>query len=272
MVVGILSAATLCLVSSCSLEAPSEGKVQIHVDWKPDCTAVEGVTFDLCKIPQGTLLPGGTYNEYASERPVEIASFWIANTPVTNVDYERFDPAHSRPEFSDEDMAPVTNVTWYEAKEYSEWLSARVGFRLQLPGSREWEFACLGGNDGPYPWGRGPGGQSTEQQRERAHILRQEAGPVAQHPPNAFGLYDMVGNVLEWSDDWWVVKDDLRLLPGDPTYDKQPRDLKVVKNCPAINLSFVFCECYYESGGLPRNRNQGRGFRLATSSPPWTSR
>lgn len=102
---------------------------------------------------------------------------------------------------------PVERVSWKDAVEFCQKLSALTGETYRLPSEAEWEYACRAGTttpfyfgktitsdlvnyDGNYPYGSGPKG-----------TYRKETTEVGQFPPNAFGLYDMHGNVQEWCAD-----------------------------------------------------------------------
>ncbi len=129
------------------------------------------------------------------------APFWIAETEVTNAQYEQFDRRHRRSRLSGGDDDPVVNVDWYEARGYCSWLSLHGGLKVRLPTEEEWEFACRAGSDGAYCFG-------DDRDRLGGHAWylvnsRARAHPVKSRRPNAWGLFDMHGNVLEWCEDIW---------------------------------------------------------------------
>ena len=98
-----------------------------------------------------------------------------------------------QPEWYADDRHPVVNVTWDEAQTYCRWAGGR------LPTEAEWEYAARGGLDGKlFPWGDDFTGQAVARHNLPAERFDFTA-PVASFPPNGYGLYDMAGNVWEWT-------------------------------------------------------------------------
>ncbi len=86
---------------------------------------------------------------------------------------------------------PVVGVTWYGADAYAKWAGKR------LPYESEWEIACYGGlNHATYPTGE-------QIEKSQANFFSSDTTPVVSYPSNGYGLYDMVGNVYEWCQDWY---------------------------------------------------------------------
>jgi formylglycine-generating enzyme required for sulfatase activity len=168
-------------------------------------------------IPAGEFLMGSERGQ-PDERPghtVYLDEFYIDQYEVTNSRYEACvkDGACEPPAFSSSlerpdvlfwkgyygselyDRFPVVYVDWYMAKAYCEWRGAR------LPTEAEWEKAARGDLDGKqYPWGDA---DPTCEQANYANCVA-ETSPVGSFDPNAYGLYDMAGNVSEWVADWYA--------------------------------------------------------------------
>ena len=123
------------------------------------------------------------------------------------------------PGFPQTDQHPVLNVTWNDAVAFCQWLTEKEGRRYRLPTEAEWEYACRAGSGTRYPHGDDPAGL-----RQTAHLRNIDRGaayadvqdqvhqlapgesltaPVGSRAPNRWGLYDMLGNVWEWTADWY---------------------------------------------------------------------
>ena len=134
------------------------------------------------------------------------------------------------PGFDITDDMPVVNVSWNDAQEFLNWLSAKEKKTYRLPTEAEWEYACRAGTTTQYSSGNDPDSLAKianvadadfyakfpkyyEQEKclhtHDGHVL---PAPVGSYPPNAFGLYDMHGNAWEWTNDWY----------GEDYYAKSP--------------------------------------------------
>jgi formylglycine-generating enzyme required for sulfatase activity len=144
--------------------------------------------------------------------------FWMGKYEVTNAQYQRFEPGHDSGSYESYNLngpdQPVVRVTWQEAVAYADWLSGKTGLRFRLPTEAEWEYAARAGGAGYRPWGDDP-----NQACRYANIYDETArktkplpwanypcedgqavvAPVGKYAPNRFGLYDMLGNVAEWT-------------------------------------------------------------------------
>jgi formylglycine-generating enzyme required for sulfatase activity len=128
-------------------------------------------------------------------------------------------------------MLPVINVSWNDAHEYVGWLSQRTGKRYRLPSEAEFEYALRAGASSRFWWGEGDPPKvllNVTGDRDRSPTKRSWGraftgysdgfwgpAPVKSYPANAFGLYDLDGNVSEWVDDCW--HDNYTRAPRDST-------------------------------------------------------
>jgi formylglycine-generating enzyme required for sulfatase activity len=205
------------------------------IPWEPGQEITNSIGMQFVLIPAGRFRMGSPASEagrHADEGPVhevEIAHrFYLAVHPVTQAQYQRLlrvNPAHFRNVAGcDCRLFPVENVSWEEANTFCEQLSAlpdeqQCGRVYRLPTEAEWEYACRAGKNGkPFSFratlssnqanfdGRHPHGAS------RGDYLKRTSA-VGSYPANAWGLYDMHGNVWEWCADWY----------GETYYQKSPR-------------------------------------------------
>jgi formylglycine-generating enzyme required for sulfatase activity len=144
------------------------------------------------------LVPGGTFTmgneQFEDSRPrhrVRISPFYMMATEVTNRHYEAFRTRSRRGEYSPGTDEPVGELSRKEVLVFIAWLGKRDGRRYALPTEAQWEYAARGGIEGAdYSWGNGIDGSQTL-------IGGTRTRPVASFAPNAYGLFDMTGNVGE---------------------------------------------------------------------------
>jgi formylglycine-generating enzyme required for sulfatase activity len=140
-----------------------------------------------------------------------------------NVGQDRWDKyvdgSWRKPGFEQSDDHPVVCVTWHDAVAFCRWLTEMEGRTCRLPTEAEWEYCCRGGSATVYPWGDDPAdgegwANGADATSERAGLFTLfpaftwadgyvYTSPVATFRPNSFGLYDMIGNVLDWCSDWF---------------------------------------------------------------------
>ena len=181
---------SLLLVPPVFAASPSPSKSPAAAPERP------GMAF----VPAGEFMMGTTKDDpnlfeheveaETPRHPVNVKAFYIDKTEVSHAQFEKFQPGHPRDERSACDECPMTNVTWFDAKAYCESQGKR------LPTEAEWEKAAKGGGDGKQPepfgehaWFNGNAIKGTK--------------PVGKTKPNGYGIHDMLGNVREWTADWY---------------------------------------------------------------------
>lgn len=112
------------------------------------------------------------------------------------------------PGFVQTDREPVVCVNWQDAKAYVSWLNKKVASLesdgpYRLPSEAEWEYAARAGTRTARWWGDSIGRNNTICARCGSNLDQKRTGPVGQFQPNPFGLYDVLGNVTQWTEDCW---------------------------------------------------------------------
>lgn len=232
---GLTPPSAFCQAIPASVDRLIVQLVQSEPDRRPHsaeevCRALEhielgGPTLRTGNGPLGPMcaVAGGVYAVSTSRkgsgrmvRHVQLSPFRIAFNPVTNAEYGRFlattgyrSPAFvSQPELAQLE-APVVGVSWHDAQAYAAWAGAR------LPTEIEWEVAARAGElAAEFPWGReAPTPTQANIDRVCSHPT-----PIGSYPAgrNAWGLWDMCGNVWEWCADPWDEALLRRLTEGEP--------------------------------------------------------
>jgi formylglycine-generating enzyme required for sulfatase activity len=186
----------------------------------------------MVSIPAGTFIMGSPVDEPVrdsseGQHQVTLSAFKMGKYEVTFEQYDAFCHAthHSKP--ADEEnwgrgMRPVINVTWDDAIAYCQWLSQQTGKKYRLPTEAEWEYACRGGTTTLFNTGE----CLTEAKANydgyfsggcnKGQMLGTTL-PVGSFAPNAWGLYDMHGNAMEWCADWYSNDYYSKSPANDPT-------------------------------------------------------
>jgi len=180
---------------------------------------------ELIRLPAGDFTMGGLPSEEAwssMEAPrhhVAVRAFAISKYDVTFDDWaicvsEGGCNAYVPGDYGfGRGKRPVLNVNWNDAQAYVAWLSHKTGKRYRLPTEAEWEYAARGGTDSPYYWGSEIGRGRAVCSGCGSEWDKKATAPVGSFPPNPFGLYDMAGNLMQWTQDCW-----------HPTYVGAPAD------------------------------------------------
>ncbi|MBQ4832662.1 SUMF1/EgtB/PvdO family nonheme iron enzyme [Pseudoalteromonas sp. MMG010] len=121
-------------------------------------------------------------------------AYYLNGEPIWDADLNWRSPG-----FSQNDEFPAVCLTYYDAKAYADWLSGQTGQQFRLPSEVEWEYAARAGTETEYPWGNEIGKNLANCGWCGSEYSNKRAAPVGSFSPNAFGLYDTVGNVWEWT-------------------------------------------------------------------------
>ena len=221
-------------------------------------------TIEWVDIPAGTFIMGSPKGEMEREKnetqhQVTLSAFKMSKYEITYEQYDRFCEATGRKKPDDSgwgrDSRPVMRVSWDDAKAFADWMGCR------LPTEAEWEYACRAGTtttyytgnnlttdqanyNGNYPYYKNPKG---------AYIERTVR--VGNYEPNAWGLYDMYGNVWEWCSDWYRSDYYLQLAstgtvtrnpkgPDSPFDPAEPMEKKRVHRGGSFLCTDQYCTRY----------------------------
>jgi formylglycine-generating enzyme required for sulfatase activity len=165
-------------------------------------------------VPAGKFMMGSPESEKGRDKnegpqhEVTIAKpFAVGRTEVTFAEWDTCVAAGACPKAGDNgfgrDDRPVINVSWDDAKEYIAWLSRITGKEYRLLTEAEWEYAARAGATTAYSWGDQIGEGNANCVSCGSRWDGKQTAPVCSFKPNAFGLYDMHGNVYEAVEDAW---------------------------------------------------------------------
>lgn len=194
---------------------------------------------DMVVIPDGKFIMGtpldelgrssdeGPMHEVTFDRPFAIGLY-----EVTFAEWDACTAAHACGNLPEDGnwgrgRRPVINVSWHDAQEYVRWLRSKTGEDYRLPSEAEWEYAARAGTITPRFWeereiacafanvydASGQRVHRYEWENFSCIDAQQSTAPVGAFLPNKFGLYDMLGNVWEWTADCWI-----------PDYENAPED------------------------------------------------
>ncbi len=235
--------------------------------------SIQGVSFAWRWIPPGTFLMGSPENEngrYGDEGPqhevTHATGFWMAETPVTQAQWKAVMGKRNNPSEFKGDLLPVEKVTWDESRDFAAKLGALVpGFSPRLPQEEEWEHACRAGSQSAFydgsactqPEGSDPAlevlGWYSENSGGHTQVVKQ-------NQPNAWGLFDLHGNVWEWCEDVWDENAYARKVKGQLPAEKGAD--RVLRGGSWYSRA-RFCRAAIRRGIDPGNRGGNLGFRLA---------
>ncbi|MBR5709873.1 MAG: formylglycine-generating enzyme family protein [Thermoguttaceae bacterium] len=240
---------------------------------------VDRIEYAFRWCPPGEFMMGSP-NGYDCEKPHKVTltrGFWLLETEVTVGMFKAFvsdtgyvstgytpwgyvngsskqDSQFSwrNPGFSQTDNHPVTNVSWNDAVEFCKWLGKKTGQNITLPTEAQWEYACRAGTTGDYAGDFWFGGNSN-----------MTTHPVGTKKPNAWGLYDMHGNVWEWCSDYYDGEYYARSPKNDPENTESTEDFsRRVCRGGWWGANVVLCKSAKRNCASPDYRNYDTGLRV----------
>lgn len=281
-------------------------------DWRRVIQLAPEVTLTMVRIPPGQFITRSE-KDNLDENPRQLAriprDFWMSACEITNRQFAVFDPTHDSHVESlhgyqfgvhgfplNQSEQPVVRISWYQAREFCDWLTERTGVRFRLPTETEWEYACRAGTETPFWFGTLEDDFSQYANLADAKLSEfvmdtyirvrtipnpnpfddwipkdprwNDGGltsiPVGSYRPNPWGLYDMHGNVWEWTlslypnhssaqanEDNEAKSSELRVVRGGSWYDRPKR-----------------ATCSYRLGYAPYARVFNVGFRIVAENLP----
>jgi formylglycine-generating enzyme required for sulfatase activity len=194
--------------------------------------------------------------------------FYMQTTPVTQAQWKA--AMGDNPSYFKGDNCPVERVNWHDAQKFIETLNKKEGKSVyRLPTEAEWEYACRAGTVTPFAFGEclstddaNYDGNNPLEGCPRGQY-RQETTPAGSFRPNAWGLYDMHGNVWEWCADWYGDYPSSSSSIVDPVGPNGGASRVLRGGC--WSLDGQDCRSAYRSWGGPDDRLVNGGFRLVLS-------
>ena len=198
------------------------------------------------------------------------------NAEITDLDFgKKYNWQNTGWEQTDDH--PVVNVTWNDAMAFCEWLSKKEGKKYRLPTEAEWEYSCRAGTTTRFYSGddeetlKGVANLADASFKQKypkaALVVKWDDGypftaPVGKFKPNAFGLYDMHGNVWEWCQDWYGAYPQGKV--ADPQGPKEGK-AHVMRGGSFNYFDAGYVRAANRDREVPSNRNLDVGFRLCFS-------
>jgi formylglycine-generating enzyme required for sulfatase activity len=238
-------------------DAPSEGQNFAINDLKLDLIWVKPDTFTMGSPPEEEQR---NKSEGPQTRVTLSRGFWLGKTEVTQGQYQKIAGQNPSSFTNSGQNAPVERVSWIDAMAFCKKLTDReraagrlpTDYAYTLPTEAEWEYAYRAGTTGEYPGDVDAMAWHTKNSDESTH-------PVALRKPNAWGFYDMAGNVLEWTYDWYGA------YPGGSVTDPTgPRHgyYRTARG-GSWRMDLRVCRSAARSGGSEGRVDYTLGFRLA---------
>jgi formylglycine-generating enzyme required for sulfatase activity len=222
---------------------------------------------DLVKIPGGSFLRGSKNNYFSKPiREVTVKTFLMGRYAVTQSQWLRvadLPEAHRKiPRYQNLDTygesMSMSLVTWYEAIEFCDRLTALTGRKYRLPTESEWEYACRAGTTTAFSMGDKPSSSCFNYFSMRSQGIMS----VGSFPPNPFGLYDMHGNVWEWCMDDYSSDYENNPVDGSAHIDPDPIKPRKIIRGGSFNSRINDCDSATRNDYTADKASKSIGFRV----------
>ncbi|MEM6840140.1 MAG: formylglycine-generating enzyme family protein [Cyanobacteria bacterium P01_C01_bin.120] len=223
----------------------------------------------------------GRLNNEGPQHEVTVSPFFMGRYPVTQAQWRqvaamprvnrRLNANPSR--FKGNDQQPMEQVSWEEAVEFCQRLSAHANRTYRLPTEAEWEYACRAGTTTPFHVGETLTAElanffASEIYRDAPKgEYRGKTTSVGMFPANRFGLCDMHGNVWEWCQDGWHANYDGAPTDGKAWVDEEYTGSRIRRGGAWYGLP-RHCRSAVRNHGYPGNRPDALGFRVVCVAAP----
>jgi formylglycine-generating enzyme required for sulfatase activity len=235
--------------------------------WAADKAGNVSLLRDCPDCPEMVVIPAGSFemgsNDEFDEKPlhrVSLKSFALGRTEVTQAQWKAVMGANPSSFTKCGDNCPVDNVSWDDAQIFVQKLSTKTGKKYRLPTEAEWEYACRAGERMEYCGSDKVDSVSWYDEKKGFKTTY----PVATKQANAFGLYDMSGNVWEWVEDGY--HESYVGAPADGSEWKGYGATRVLRGGSWLNLAERSRAAHREWYD-PSNRDSNYGFRVVRVLP-----
>ena len=233
---------------------------------------VNGVSFDMVYVQGGTFIMGESdYWPIEPSPEISLNNYYIGQTEVTQELWTAI--MGNNPSYFKDPNHPVENVSWYDAHEFCDKLSQLTGRKYSLPTEAQWEFAARGGVKSVKPkelldferyWVGGNGALPVG----NIGPFESSTHPVANLKPNELGIYDMIGNVEEWCEDWYApYSSSSQINPIGPLSGSQ----KITRGGCSGSMAYIYGDFFTmrevcDNSNYPHSSTKLTGFRIALNT------
>ncbi len=238
----------------------------------------KSIVLEMVYIPGGTFMMGysndeeGVNYQPSPQHRVTVPTFYAGKYPITQAQWEAV--MRNNPSYYKGEKLPAGKVSWHQAVEFCNKLSQRTGKIYRLLSESEWEYACRADTTTPFHFGESItpelvnyNGNYTYANAPKG-LYRKQTTDVGTFPPNAFGLYDMHGNVLEWCSDEWHDNYDGAPTDGS-SWKKGAKSYRVLRG-GSWHCDPRYCRSSFRLGSTSDGDSNMVGFRVACVAA-WTS-